>query len=155
MDNYLAKPVEISNLKRILDESIATHLPSGIPLDSAARAPDNLPIDYAHLNRVIGSDDQQLIHEVLQMFWEGLTQDLTVIEQAIEQQEIKDMRSKVHGVKGAAASSGALILSDLLKQLENMPPNIDEMKTGFARVQQAVQALHDHLISAGVLQNND
>ncbi|WP_428776133.1 PAS domain S-box protein [Vibrio sp.] len=123
MDDYLAKPVEIHTLKRILSERIEAVVKSDGDADKSGHAMDQnqrIPgIDYDYLYRVIGPNNHELMQTIFKMLWENISRDIGLLDQALEQHNVAKVKSIAHGAKGASASAGASDLSQIFKQIES------------------------------------
>jgi PAS domain S-box-containing protein len=119
MDDYISKPVELHILKKILSQYMKGKMKDRIIEEASleAIATDTL-LDLTHLKSIIGTDDREMVHAILSTFWESIIEDLNEIKHAINNEDADMLKRIAHGAKGAAASSGALSLSHLLKDLE-------------------------------------
>ncbi|CAM3693550.1 Signal transduction histidine-protein kinase BarA [Vibrio aerogenes CECT 7868] len=154
MDDYIAKPVELSKLKKILSlrmKSISLQSAvTGLPQESVSSSQIQ-GIDYEQLSSVIGTDDQSLVRAVLAMFWESVSKDLSALEAALAEQNSELIRSKAHGAKGAAASSGAMALSRHFKQVEANCNNIEMVSTLIQDIKSEMNYLKESLEADGII----
>ncbi|MDA0129269.1 PAS domain S-box protein [Vibrio sp. MarTm2] len=126
MDDYISKPVEIAKLNKVLSlrlrgRALRDKQQSGDDTLSSSFAESNADtalIDYDHLANVIGSEDMEMKRAVLSMFWNSVSQDVIKLEEAIEANELDEVRSLAHGAKGASTSSGAKKLGGLFREIE-------------------------------------
>ena len=131
MDDYIAKPVELSTLKKVLSlrlrgkalrdkKNINEHSSTDQFNDLTVEIThDSNLIDYQHLSSVIGSEDKEMQRAVLSMYWDSVTNDFEKIKIAVQKNRPEDIRSLAHGAKGSASSSGVLKLGELFRNLEN------------------------------------
>ncbi|NOJ26265.1 PAS domain S-box protein [Vibrio coralliilyticus] len=121
MDDYIAKPVELHTLNKVLSLRLrGKELRTAPPTEegSGLSKPHSAHINYEHLANVIGSDDREMQRAVLSMFWQSVSQDIVKLERAIEDDVFEEVRSLSHGAKGAATSSGATALGEAFRQIE-------------------------------------
>lgn len=161
MDDYIGKPVELRTLSALLDGYLnhpasPVNVPESEPitangLTSAAEAQPAIDMEY--LEQMVGSDNTALQHEVLEIFWESLQKDLHALRHAITTQDLATIRSKAHGAKGAAAATGALVLSQLFNQLErcfDQPTVTNEL---LPQIEQAVIQVQRQLLAMGIIRD--
>lgn len=153
MDDYLSKPVEVTNLKKILDrwinaskttheshESIANDI-ENLDMEQESFYDDGLtPINFQRLSDILGSKEENLLHSILQLYWETALEDFAKIDQAFNDKELTELRNKVHAAKGAANSSGASLLGKALMELQHETDNGD-----WAQISVALQDSHEKL----------
>ncbi|MEG3638600.1 response regulator [Magnetococcus sp. PR-3] len=112
MDEYVSKPVQKDELQKILNKM----LPSGeqaheVPAPQAAPShePPILSEDtLAMLKQTLGADN---LGELLTTFERTGRQDLTKMQQALEQGDHAALESGLHALKGAAGNMGLLRLA--------------------------------------------
>ncbi|WP_051326737.1 PAS domain S-box protein [Aliagarivorans taiwanensis] len=127
MDDYLSKPVDLKALQKCLSNHFKD-LRESLEPAPIVEEPDGITvegIDNEHLYRVLGCDDEELAKSVLAMFWTSLESDQQRLNEAVGSADFNSIRSIAHGAKGATASSGALELSELFKQIEHQYQDID------------------------------
>ncbi|WP_087020424.1 PAS domain S-box protein [Thaumasiovibrio subtropicus] len=158
MNDYIAKPVELNCLKSILSQWLRSDGGSAKspPVDAGSEHPqahveDLTVIDLPHLIKVIGTDDRSLVDAVLQMFLDNVGNDINAIDMATKCQDADTVRSKAHGAKGAAASSGLLNLSEKLKEIEKHAEHFERVIEVLPEIQQALNALKEQLKTEGVI----
>ena len=142
MDDFLAKPVELSKLSETLQkwrgasdnevDAWAVCMPAA--LDSRQRdnndrvmrtnmadpepAAEDGPVDLAMLSRLLATDDENYLKEMLSIYWETVSATPGELRQFLISRDAKALRDAAHAAKGASASVGALPASSLLKQLQ-------------------------------------
>ncbi|MCL1044948.1 PAS domain S-box protein [Shewanella electrodiphila] len=132
MNDYIAKPIEISTLK----EKLAKYLDINSQ-ESILTADSNLPtqeftqsvIDFSQLEAVIGTNDKDITDEILAMFWSSVVDDFELIKQGLENRDPETIRSRGHAAKGASVSSGAISLGELFKWIEKNNDNFEGIVT--------------------------
>lgn len=151
MDDYISKPVELETLKRVLALRLRgralRHGAATIPLSTQAQENSKIAplIDSEQLEKIIGSDDAEMKRAVLSMFWDSVTADMHEMEQAVIDEDSSKIKSLAHGAKGAAASSGAMRLSELFRAIEKNSTDIDHVKTVFTELSAMMTAIETDL----------
>jgi signal transduction histidine kinase/CheY-like chemotaxis protein/HPt (histidine-containing phosphotransfer) domain-containing protein len=138
MDDYLAKPYSLAQLKatlsRWLGPSPADFAPAPDPkspaTSSAATAADALPtgsmpdhpvLDKKALDQLRELDPiggTGLIQQVVAAFLESAGDTVAKIETAVEANNAGDLRMAAHALKSSSANVGARSLSDICRELE-------------------------------------
>ncbi|OOF30394.1 PAS domain S-box protein [Salinivibrio proteolyticus] len=151
MDDYIAKPVELETLKRVLalrlrgrSLRIDTMKPS-IGQSNRGMEDSTSLIDDIQLEKIIGSDDNEMKRAVLSMFWQSLSADMQELEQAVNDQDEDKVKSLAHGARGAATSGGAMALSQLFRNIEKNSADIKHVKKVFTELRAMVSALETEL----------
>ncbi len=134
MDDYLAKPVELAELKRALVKWMPTE--TGIetnefkadgggattvtanPIYGDSVDENASPINRATLARLLGDDDSEYLNETLSFFWETMADTLGELRELMEARKASDLHEAAHAAKGAASSAAAERLSAILHELE-------------------------------------
>jgi signal transduction histidine kinase/DNA-binding response OmpR family regulator len=124
MDGYLEKPVSLASLKAALERWIS--IPEGPTRDSDQSAdgqPEEPrqqapPVDKALLAEVLGSDDEEVMNQILQLFTGHFPLLLAEIKSTIETGNRQALRDAAHAAKGAASSAATVSLAALLADLE-------------------------------------
>ncbi|GLT19338.1 hypothetical protein GCM10007938_31200 [Vibrio zhanjiangensis] len=128
MDDYLSKPVELSTLRKVLALRLrgkalrkpkhAENSQENSNDQKHCEISSTALLDINHLSEIIGSSDEDMVRAVLSMFWESVCQDIKLLRIASAECNSSQVRQLAHGAKGAAASSGALALSELFRAIE-------------------------------------
>ena len=128
MDDYLAKPVELMQLSRVLHKWLpavdpspgpSPSLSSGPPPASPAPTDRQDPIDMAALGRLLGSDDAAYLGEMLAFFWETVADTPDQLAELIHARDAAGLQEAAHAAKGAARSAAAQTLAATLQDLES------------------------------------
>jgi len=85
-------------------------------------APEQRPIDLAHLNRYTGGE-AGLNAEVLDLFSGQTAEMLRRLESFLDAQDRKAWRDMLHALKGAARGVGAFALGDEAERAERIDPS--------------------------------
>ena len=120
MDDYLAKPITLVELRQKLDK----WLPRGDEqrgagmLDAEADGGD-APIDqalFAKLREIMGPSLPQAVSP----FLEDTPQYLLDLETAVHARDAETARAKAHAIKGSSGNLGATVLAQLAKEAEEL-----------------------------------
>lgn len=137
MDDFLAKPVEVEQLNRIINKYLgaqASISPDVLPpqvrevvLASAGPAPAPPPlvavptgppvVDLASLIAIVG-DDASAQRRLVQRFLDTTPPVIQDIRQSLDAHDAERLRFAAHKVKSSTRAIGARALSDLCAQLE-------------------------------------
>ena len=128
MDDYLSKPVDIQDLRlklnNWLEQKAKTDQPAHRVTDSSTALisepsdTDALPVwdkDEA-LSRIMGKAD--LLAHLLQIYLDDVPAILNALEASIEAQNLQEVSSKAHALKGMAANLSAKQLQQSARDLE-------------------------------------
>jgi len=122
MDDYIAKPVQMTELHRILE----TYMPRGVPVlsegqkdpaEHEAGQEEERVLDGSSLAAIFG-DDEQAIQELLEEFLVSGEETMTALSEAYDNESSDEVRACSHKLKSAARTVGAHILADLCEALE-------------------------------------
>jgi len=114
MDDYISKPVQIDKLVEALYKCVA------IPDDEENAAQLDL-YDYIHLEELkemIGPEAPQMLQELLPIYMIDAEKALTKMHQAINEDNLTQVRLAAHSLKGNSASLSIIKLTELCQQLE-------------------------------------
>lgn len=124
MDGYLSKPVELAKLGSTLDqwldnEAIADTAETS---ENEAANPDEMdagnPIDLDILSRLLGTEDDAYIREMVTFYWDTMRETSTELSELLSSRDAPKMRDAAHAAKGASASVGAVPVASLLEKLQ-------------------------------------
>jgi signal transduction histidine kinase/CheY-like chemotaxis protein/HPt (histidine-containing phosphotransfer) domain-containing protein len=104
MDDYLAKPVELTELAKKLDH----WLPIAEPIT---------PLDQSVLASFTGGD-AAAGREILMDFRRASEDDAAALTRAVERSNISEVTNASHRIKGASKSVGAMALAAVCEQIE-------------------------------------
>jgi CheY-like chemotaxis protein len=151
MDDYLAKPIDVTRLAALLTE----WLPTDAASDAAgcARAvppaptPDTNPaaIDMRRLTDLFG-DDEGVIDELLTVFQQSLRPLRERLQREVREHG-DELKPITHELRGAAANVGALPLAELAGRLEDLAPgrNRSEIEPLAVRVDAEFDRIDDFI----------
>ena len=113
MDDYLSKPVQLAQLKAMLEKWLPTAVETGPDLsDLLAR-----PLDVSVLKALVG-DDPAVIREFLHDFRTSATQIAMELRDACEHGQAVQAGALAHKLKSSARAVGALALGEICAEME-------------------------------------
>jgi two-component system sensor histidine kinase/response regulator len=114
MDDYLSKPVQLAQLKAMLEQWLPATAdePSPDSPDSPA-----MPVDVSVLRALVG-DDSKVIREFLHDFRISATKVAVELKAACENGQTAQVGALAHKLKSSARSVGALALGALCAEME-------------------------------------
>jgi CheY-like chemotaxis protein/HPt (histidine-containing phosphotransfer) domain-containing protein len=120
MDDYLCKPVQISELVRALRKTE----PLMVEVKGAKTSgkPDNGAIHWETLDqyhRVMGEEAEEFIADLIRTFLPNADKLIEEMRTSSVDKDIKTFNRAAHTLKSSSASLGALQLSDYAKRLES------------------------------------
>ncbi|MGD8810572.1 MAG: response regulator, partial [Gammaproteobacteria bacterium] len=142
MDDFLTKPVELKKVGAVLNRWLQDYAPEPVPKNPMPRpAPDapttpantdsaesaaeaeksneaSRPIDLAMLSRLLGTDDDNYLKEMIAVYWDTMRDTPGELAQLVAARKASDLRDAAHAAKGASASVGAVPASSLLEKLQ-------------------------------------
>jgi two-component system sensor histidine kinase/response regulator len=128
MDDFLPKPYKQNQLRSLLElwtrpaaPESATRPENSSDGDASTDAPAEPVLDGAVLDdlfRQIGSDNPELIEELIRIYLENSPKLIQDMEAALAAGEAKNLMRAAHTLKSSSASMGALRLSSLSKAIE-------------------------------------
>lgn len=145
MDDYIAKPVQMAELHRVLE----TYMPRGAPVlledqeDPAEHEQgqgEDRVLDGSALAAIFG-EDEQAIQELLEEFLVSGEETMTALSEAYDNESAEQVKACGHKLKSAARTVGAHILADLCEALEAAGREKDWAKIN-ALVPDAITALN-------------
>ena len=129
MDDYLAKPIKTAGLKAVLDRWIPacrdrSKTPSAEGGNERSAQSDSTdtnepPVDMERL-REMGVDDDELVRELVDLYYEQAEGLLKQLEHAVQSGEADDVKQFSHKLCGASATCGMNAIVPFLRQLESM-----------------------------------
>ncbi|GAC1535809.1 MAG: hypothetical protein NVS2B7_05070 [Herpetosiphon sp.] len=132
MDDYLSKPVELDELKRVIlrwlphlpqtepPTVLAAHSAATVSYNNTAIADEPVldPRRIASLNRLSGIDDPQFLARIIDSYLQHVPEMLEACEAAVRADDGEALRLAAHCYKGASANFGATTLVKLCAELE-------------------------------------
>ncbi|MBF0462539.1 MAG: PAS domain S-box protein [Magnetococcales bacterium] len=154
MDDYLSKPVQLADLKVMLEKWLPV-VPSGPDLpDSPATRAMAGPVDVRLLEDLVGSDPA-IVHEFLQDFRASAAKIAVRLQAACQTGEATVAGAEAHKLKSAARAVGALSLGALCAEMEeaglaNLPDALTVLLPRFETEMAAVNGYLDSLSVARI-----
>jgi HPt (histidine-containing phosphotransfer) domain-containing protein len=112
MDDYVAKPIQLAPLAAKLDQWLA--LSGAKPPPSA---PAVAPIDVSVLAE-ISSGDPVVARDILERFRLYNAEDASLLMDAVENEDLREVNHASHRIKGASKTIGAMSLAAVCERLE-------------------------------------
>ncbi len=117
IDDYMSKPVQLANLKALLDKWLPTAATRAPELPAPATAAPALALDVSVLQALVG-DEPAVIKEFLQDFRVSAGQAVLQMRAVCQSRQAPAVEALAHKLKSAARSVGALALGELCAQME-------------------------------------
>lgn len=130
MNDFVPKPIEM----RVIDRVLRKWLPADKVISNrnaeeevdkektASDATSSLSWKMEGIDVAVGmqysGDDEDLYKEVLSDYMDTIEEKASVIEQAVEEEDLETYTIEVHSLKSTSKSIGAMELSELAKDLE-------------------------------------
>lgn len=138
MNDFVAKPIEMQAMDRMLrrwlpEDKILTDVQAVSPSDQEEHSSSSdtginpLLWQMEGIDVVVGmkysGDDAGLYREILTDYMDTIEEKADVIEQAVEKGDIETYTIEVHSLKSSSRSIGAVVLSELARELEDNVKN--------------------------------
>jgi two-component system sensor histidine kinase/response regulator len=141
MDDYLAKPLQESELQDIAQRFLASGarpVEAAQDLQETPGAATTLGFDLAKIRSLCRNDAAQ-VGEMLQLFIDSSEEIMGHLVQALAQGDARQTARQAHQIKGAAAYLGAVHMADLAAALESAAKQdrLDEAESVLAALQSA------------------
>ena len=127
MDDFISKPVTMDRLAAMLLRWLSPHAPAAPALgraqtDDVGTAPT---IDVGALAVILGTNEPEMLNEVLAQFVSVAVESLSNVEAAVSSGDPDRIKAAAHGAKGEARCSAATGLAELYSELESLAKNND------------------------------
>ncbi|MFS1438738.1 PAS domain-containing hybrid sensor histidine kinase/response regulator [Shewanella sp. 10N.286.48.A6] len=158
MNDYIAKPVELKMLKIALSKYMSRDKNTqaiGEVVDCTERHKANDSIDFKHLIKIIGTNDKTITDEILLMYWNSVTQDTKKLIEAVEEGQSDLIRTRAHALKGISFSTGAAVIGETFKWIEQNASKIDDIKQKLHTIESETLRIKNLLVKRGILQIKD
>jgi CheY-like chemotaxis protein/HPt (histidine-containing phosphotransfer) domain-containing protein len=122
MDDYLSKPVQLVNLKAMLEKWLP--LVVFAPLSAKAASPASaktgtpVPVDVNVLKALVGGDDEEIIRDFLHDFCISAAKIAVELRAARTEGRAVQAGALAHKLKSSARSVGALALGEICAEME-------------------------------------
>lgn len=125
MDDYLSKPVQLVNLKAMLEKWLPLAAEPGGPHDKAGVVPGAgglqasapVPVDVNVLKELVG-DDEATVRDFLHDFRISAAKIAVELRAACAAENAEEAGALAHKLKSSARSVGALALGELCAEME-------------------------------------
>jgi CheY-like chemotaxis protein/HPt (histidine-containing phosphotransfer) domain-containing protein len=141
MDNYVAKPVQASELLRVIESIAASKVAESQPSKKNDFGEGRVFDLQAAMNRIDGDED--FLVEVIRLFVAEVPSHIQDIRSAVEERNAKRLECAAHSLKGSASSLGGLATAAAALKLEGMGKTSDfsEAGDGLAELQRELDRL--------------
>jgi response regulator RpfG family c-di-GMP phosphodiesterase len=119
MDDYIAKPIEADDLRRVLERWSPTSLNQAVENLNAASQETLLPVDKARLLDAVG-DEGHIPAEFVDFYRGQMSEELHRLRTAIRSGSAEEVTQVAHGCAGMNANCGMLAVVGPLHELERM-----------------------------------
>jgi CheY-like chemotaxis protein/HPt (histidine-containing phosphotransfer) domain-containing protein len=130
MNDYISKPVDVSELQKILklwqpkssgegDDAEAGATKTDRLLPTLQDKPAAAPVDIKRLLEA-ASDDEELARELIEMYLKQMSEIIEKIDAAFLSQRADEINRLAHTAAGSSATIGAAALAAQLKELEQL-----------------------------------
>ncbi|MFC7516261.1 EAL domain-containing protein [Herbaspirillum sp. GCM10030257] len=140
MDDYLAKPITLVELRQKLERWLARLEPSGRAIlpEVETHEADGSPLDHEtfdKLREILGPALEQTVTP----FLEDTPDYLDGLEQAVQELNADAARAMAHSIKGSSGNLGALNLAQIAKEAEELAIDhrVGEIRPLLGRLRQA------------------
>ncbi len=163
MDDYLSKPVQVEELVRALSQCrprrprAPRRPPESVrpPVVEAAASPEVLDLSaFQRLRATLGRQADRMLPNLIEEFYQDVDRLLGESRQALEQGQADDLRRASHTLKSTSATFGAMALSTVARELENLARDgvfegvarqIARAEKEFARAKTELETMRDEL----------
>ena len=139
MDDYLAKPVTLRKLEKMLRTWLADRQADAVPAAADDGHAGDETIDLAALAAMLGENNSSGLAELLQVFVADFPPMLDRIADALSRRDCGALTRAAHAAKSAAGSAAATGLAGMMARLEQAASTADpvELQQFLAAAEQA------------------
>lgn len=125
-DDYISKPVEISEVRRALEQSgnqigaIAVANSGSMPQEK----PSESPIDWTRLKKMLG-EDRGVVRDFVELYLRQTSAQLAQLSGAVIAENASDAANLAHRCKGASATCGIHAMAEPMARLERAAKSQD------------------------------
>ncbi|MFI4939606.1 MAG: CHASE3 domain-containing protein [Burkholderiales bacterium] len=154
MDEVLIKPANLKQLANLLAKCIPHNMADGNKPAPTPRATHidqaGTPIDYAVLRQIIPDSAAQL--DALRSFRSHLRTDHAKLHHILEKNDLADLKSMAHRMKGSCLMVGASHLATCFAEMERIASENELTKMGNAKaaLEIAAMQLENYFIDIGI-----
>jgi CheY-like chemotaxis protein/HPt (histidine-containing phosphotransfer) domain-containing protein len=140
MDDYLAKPIQLHELRTALRRAVTTPPPSQDEVGV---------LDSHRLDQIRSIGKEGLLEDMIELFLDDLLDRVAEIERAVEDRDGEALREGAHTLKGAALALGANPVALVCQDLESAGEGgrMDDATATVARLHLQVSRLREALDS--------
>lgn len=150
MDDFMVKPIRLRMLSELFNHFSLT----GSELITAEVAQLDEENEQSHINQAVLTElkkllDQDQFHNVLNLFFEHTEERIEQLQQAIKDNNLEQIESYSHSMKGSCANMGASALSNICNKIlqaarkgyipESISDMLSEIKKEYAVVKNYLQ----------------
>jgi PAS domain S-box-containing protein len=117
MDDYLAKPVDLTQLLAKLERWLPMPQMAAIPEYQPPPSTEDAPVDHAVLASILGGDLGSL-RSLLLDFRSSNDDDVAVLQNAVQKQDLSAITDAAHRMKGAGRCIGATAFASVCERIE-------------------------------------
>lgn len=151
MDDYVSKPLSWRELQTVLYRSqFENSFPSSAKHESKATESINDSINWQTLEQIkfLHSGDPIGWEELVEMFRSGSEKRLNMLKEASSKEQIGNVRSLAHALKGSTSNLGAVKMAEICHKIEkvsesefkkSITPLIQNLEIEFERVYQTLK----------------
>jgi two-component system, sensor histidine kinase and response regulator len=125
MDAYVSKPVQPSEVLRVIDSIVSQAVP-GSPQPASDAKADLVFDPHAALERVDG--DEEFLIEMIRLFLADVPSRIDAIRSAVAERNARGLETAAHAFKGSVSCLGAAATAAAAQRLEEMGKDADFSK---------------------------
>jgi len=149
MDDYISKPIEPQVMFKVIEKWIISSAIqeriSTVQESKEKKHKPDIPLDMeTALKRLDG--DKNLFKELMSEFLNHTSEQVSILEEAVEKGDAKCVVREAHAIKGAAGNLGAKNLADSALRLEQLgrTGNLDKGENLIADLQKELRRLTEY-----------
>lgn len=147
MNGTICKPVRTSTLARTIERWVPVHGKRSMRPVSSLPAPDALDLGMVRRLVSLDGEDDDFIRDVMGGYVDQLRACVADLRRAVDDEDMDELRSLAHSMKGASKQIGATRAGTLLGTIEEAKTTataraaLDELQDEVPRVETAVRSL--------------
>ncbi|WP_129675240.1 hybrid sensor histidine kinase/response regulator [Candidatus Chloroploca sp. Khr17] len=147
MDDYLCKPVQLSDLKRVLGDAPLGNQPEPEALPLCPQ-PHEAIFDWKILDQLqaaLGSDGPEAIATMIDLFEESIPSQIAALETAAVEHDRARLQAEAHRLRGGSRQMGAQAMGSICQQIEDVrsdndvPTLIDQLRRCYAQTRSVLR----------------